>query len=160
MLFALTVAPDDGHQWINSSQRLYDVVNHLRCLTHHTLKEKDSHYECYVEISHPQDTRQGQCARIHIHGWVEWTPTQCNRFYANRLHKLNKNASVCIKPILTEDDFEKWDEYIKKQQADMIVYAVEEGTISKWDDSSPVPREALPKAQSSKKRSKNGAFQG
>lgn len=111
--YAVTVNPDDQHQYCGKPDRIQRVRN-MYYDTMVSWAQYKIDYKFYTEISEPKMINGGIGPRVHLHGWVKFNSNKgIKKFLCDELYKLSRGGIVDIDTI---DDLVIWEKYITKQQ--------------------------------------------
>ena len=112
-LYAVTISPDDKHQFFYKSDRLKKFINLYNELTVDLKTIYKIDYYFKVELSEPRGEISSQGPRLHLHGWI-YMPYEHSvfKFLEIIMPRLLQHARLEITQL---NDYESWDKYIHKQ---------------------------------------------
>lgn len=114
--YAITINPDDKHQWDGKFDRLQLFKNWMNELML-PLPVKGIEYYLNVELSEPNESIvKGSIKkpRLHCHGYIVFRSKKAVRAWLlTEFYRVSKESHVFIKRI---DNWDKWFTYITKQQ--------------------------------------------
>jgi hypothetical protein len=106
--YALTIAPDDMHQYFKSNDRPDRFKQYWKQILKKL--ETSSTVVAYMEPSHPKNNN---LSRLHFHCFIKFSPTGVAKWYMHHYNKLADVSQVCLKPI---DSMTKWKNYCTKNE--------------------------------------------
>ena len=110
-LYAITINPDDKHQFVDEPDRLEKITKYWTKL----LQKYSLEYNLYAEISTPKNSKS--FPRYHFHGIISFrTRGHLRRWYNNTYRELSKISYFDIDTI---DDILHWQTYCSKNEAIM-----------------------------------------
>lgn len=113
-VYALTINPDDKHQFVGKPDRLSKFRNmmyeSLLCYSQYGIQ-----YTMWIEISEPDSNVSCSLGpRLHLHGILKFCSKKAVRhFLLTEFYKLTRYSVIKLKPI---DNIDQWLKYCTKQQ--------------------------------------------
>lgn len=127
-VYAVTIQPDDKHQYFRSPTRFSKFLDHMNSLLVPLISSKIDFY-FIIELSEPIGTVTGQGSRLHLHGVINLKATESvYRFLLNHL----SDFLLCGRLEISEvHDLDAWWTYIHKQKT---IFKNHDNTLSNFLD--------------------------
>lgn len=114
-ILAVTISPDDKHQWATHTKRYEMFVQYFEPILDKLLSGFNHYFT--IELSEPIGDTIKTYPRLHLHGIIHLSkPIHVFKFLLTILPTINETSLYSIKHIKTIDSYNGWIDYINCQQ--------------------------------------------